>query len=470
MELPIEFQEEMKRLLGEEYPAYLKSFSEPVHSALRVNTGKISAEEFRNMTEWKLRPVPWIPNGFYYEGASNPAKHPHYYAGLYYLQEPSAMTPASRLPVKPGDRILDLCAAPGGKATELAARLCGKGMLLANDISHSRAKALLKNLEIQGVENMFVTSEDPEHLTEKYPEYFDGILLDAPCSGEGMFRKEHSMIGYWKERGPESYVPVQEKLIRQARKMLRPGGYLLYSTCTFSILENEGVIGAFLKEFPEMELCSVLPYEGFSSGISVDGMDLSGCIHIFPHRMEGEGHFLALLKKRNRDGEGAETDRILRKTDGHKGSSKRSPVVQKQGVSQAAEEFLSHVYRDWKEGRFFCQKDQLYFLPDGMEPATGLRYLRTGLWIGTEKKGRFEPAQALAMALTPAQFDLVLDLPRGDDRIVRYLKGETLSLKEGETDGNKGWVLICTEGFPLGFGKIAGASVKNKYYAGWRMV
>lgn len=468
MELPIEFQEAMKRLLGKEYPAYLKSFSEPVHSALRVNTGKISAEEFRNLTDWKLWPVPWIPNGFYYEDASNPAKHPHYYAGLYYLQEPSAMTPASRLPVKPGDRILDLCAAPGGKATELAARLCGQGMLLANDISHSRAKALLKNLEMQGVENMFVTSEDPERLVQIYPEYFDGILLDAPCSGEGMFRKEHSMIGYWKEHGPEFYVPVQEKLIRQAMKMLRPGGYLLYSTCTFSIKENEGVIGSFLKEFPEMELCSVLPYEGFSPGISVEGLDLSGCIHIFPHRMEGEGHFLALLRKKSDDS--AEQAMISGKTEKSKGTDGKTSVIQKQRISQAAEEFLSHVYRDWENGRFFSQKDQLYFLPEGMEPAAGLRYLRTGLWIGTEKKGRFEPSQALAMALTPAQFDLVLDLPRGDDRILRYLKGETLSLKEGEAAGKKGWILICTEGFPLGFGKSAGASVKNKYYAGWRMV
>ena len=238
MELPMEFLEQMKNMLGEAYPDYLESFSHPAHSALRVNTGKISVEEFRQKTGWNLRPVPWVSNGFYYEDAANPAKHPHYYAGLYYLQEPSAMTPASRLPVKEGDRILDLCAAPGGKATELAARLKGTGMLVANDISSSRARALLKNLEMQGVENLFVTTEEPGRLAQIYPEFFDGILLDAPCSGEGMFRKEKTMVSYWKEHGPSWYAPVQKTLIRQAWQMLRPGGYLLYSTCTFSLTEE----------------------------------------------------------------------------------------------------------------------------------------------------------------------------------------------------------------------------------------
>lgn len=475
MELPFEFQERMKNLLGEEYQAYLESFSKPAHNALRINTGKISVEEFREKTGWKLWPVPWIPNGFYYEDASNPAKHPHYYAGLYYLQEPSAMTPASRLPVKHGDRILDLCAAPGGKATELAARLEGTGMLLANDISHSRAKALLKNLEMQGVENMFVTSEDPEHLEKIYPEYFDAILLDAPCSGEGMFRKEKSMIGYWKEHGPEWYVPLQEKLIRQARRMLRPGGYLLYSTCTFSREENEGVIGAFLKEFPEMELYPVIPYEGFAPGISVDGQDLSACVHIFPHRMEGEGHFLALMRKRDEEGQAAsyvsDCKEQRKETEGrHERKGGILPVQKNTEVSDAAREFLAHIKRNWSGGSFFRQKEQLYYLHEGMSPASGIRYLRTGLWVGTEKNGRFEPSQALAMALRPDEFDVVLDLSRADERILRYLRGETIFLREGELSGKKGWVLICEEGFPLGFGKITGASVKNKYYAGWRMV
>ena len=499
MELPNGFLEQMKCLLGEEYPEYLESFSRPAHSALRVNTGKIPVREFLEKTGWDLRPVPWVSNGFYYragkstgEDASNPAKHPFYYAGLYYLQEPSAMTPASRLPVEPGDRVMDLCAAPGGKATELAARLQGRGMLLANDISNSRARALLKNLELQGVENMLVTSEDPERLVQAYPEYFDKILLDAPCSGEGMFRKEHSMIAAWRERGPSWYAPIQRELIRQARQMLRPGGYLLYSTCTFSLEENEKVIDDFLEEYPDMELCPVEPYEGFAPGVSVGAGDLSACVHIYPHRMEGEGHFLALMKKQaaepccpgpdiqrhtaisneklpeTRKGKrkGHEGGKIRREKKRKSGETAQSPAA----MLAAAEEFLAHTRRDWKSGKFFCRQDQVYYLPDGLEPAEGLRYLRTGLWVGTVKNGRFEPSQALAMALRAEQFDAVLDLASEDERTIRYLKGETIPLGKKDSAIHKGWVLVCVDGFPLGFGKAAGATVKNKYYAGWRMV
>ena len=294
--LPEAFEQEMKQLLGEEeYEAYRKTFDEAVHRGLRVNNGKISTEEFLRRTDIPLKKVPWIPNGFYYDEEScNPAKDADYYAGLYYLQEPSAMTPASRLPIEPDDRVLDLCAAPGGKATELGSRIGEGGMLLANDISNSRAKALLRNLEIQGVGRLLVTSEDPEKLVTLYPAFFDKILLDAPCSGEGMFRKESSMLRYYSENGPEHYVPIQKKLIEQAYQMLAEGGELLYSTCTFSVKENEEVIAGLLDAHPDMEVQEITPgYEGFAPGVSVNGRDLSRCVHIFPQRMEGEGHFVA---------------------------------------------------------------------------------------------------------------------------------------------------------------------------------
>ena len=281
--LPEAFEQEMKQLLGEEeYEAYRKTFDEAVHRGLRVNNGKISTEEFLRRTDIPLKKVPWIPNGFYYDEEScNPAKDADYYAGLYYLQEPSAMTPASRLPIEPDDRVLDLCAAPGGKATELGSRIGEGGMLLANDISNSRAKALLRNLEIQGVGRLLVTSEDPEKLVTLYPAFFDKILLDAPCSGEGMFRKESSMLRYYSENGPEHYVPIQKKLIEQAYQMLAEGGELLYSTCTFSVKENEEVIAGLLDAHPDMEVQEITPgYEGFAPGVSVNGRDLSRCVHI----------------------------------------------------------------------------------------------------------------------------------------------------------------------------------------------
>lgn len=442
----------MEEQLGEEYDAFVQSFAQPVQSALRINSTKISAEDYSKISPWKLDSMPWVTNGFYYEDASAPAKHPHYYAGLYYLQEPSAMTPASRLPVEPGDRVLDLCAAPGGKATELGARLQGRGFLLANDISNSRAKALLKNLELSGIHNIFVTSESPEKLCNYYQAYFDKILLDAPCSGEGMFRKEPKMAEYWKEHGPDYYAPIQQQLTDQAVEMLRPGGMLLYSTCTFSVLENEEVIDRILENHPEMELVEIQPYyEGFAPGIPLNGRErLSKCVHIYPHRMKGEGHFLALLRK-NGIAEERET--------------KRKDSIP---LPEEAKEFLSHCSWDFSQGYLYQQKDQLYYMNQDMIPQKGLRYLRTGLLLGTLAKKRFEPSQALAMALKAEQFDSVIALSSEDDRAVRYLKGETLDISDLHPGRESGWQLVAVDGFPLGWGKKTGSQLKNKYYAGWR--
>ena len=234
MNLPKVFEEKMKDLLGSEYEAYTACYDEPRHYGLRVNTAKISVEDFLKIAPWPLEPVPWIHNGFYYDGDNiQPSKHPYYFAGLYYLQEPSAMTPADRLPVEPGDRVLDVCAAPGGKATELGAKLGGTGVLAANDLSSSRAKGLLKNLELFGIGNVLILSEEPGKLVSYFPEYFDKILIDAPCSGEGMFRKEKKMVKAWEEHGPEFFSKIQRSIVTQAAQMLRPGGMLLYSTCTF---------------------------------------------------------------------------------------------------------------------------------------------------------------------------------------------------------------------------------------------
>ena len=228
MNLPEAFVQKMRRLLGADYENYEKCFEEPRHYGLRVNTAKISVEEFLRIAPWPLRRVPWISNGFYYDGEQvQPARHPYYFAGLYYLQEPSAMTPADRLPVEPGDRVLDVCAAPGGKATELGAKLNGRGVLAANDLSSSRAKGLLKNLELFGIGNMLVLSEEPGKLVPCFSEYFDKILIDAPCSGEGMFRKDKKMIRAWEEHGPEFFSKIQKSIITQAAQMLAPGGMRL---------------------------------------------------------------------------------------------------------------------------------------------------------------------------------------------------------------------------------------------------
>ena len=458
MNLPIAFEEEMKALLGpEEYEEYLKCFDEPRHYGLRVNTAKISVEDFLKIAPWPLERVPWIRNGFYYDGESvQPAKHPYYFAGLYYLQEPSAMTPADRLPVEPGDRVLDVCAAPGGKATELGAKLNGTGVLAANDLSSSRAKGLLKNLELFGIGNALVLSEEPGKLVPYFREYFDKILIDAPCSGEGMFRKDRKMVRAWEEHGPEYFSKIQRSIVTQAAEMLRPGGMMLYSTCTFSPLENEQTIEYLLQQYPEFRICEMEGYEGFAQGIpeaSESGDEaLRRTVRIFPHRMKGEGHFLALLRK------------------GEAGSQPCSPALKAKGIKLPAEleEFLRDVDRDMEPSRIDLRGGRVYYMPEDLPSLKGIRFLRTGLLLGELKKNRFEPSQAFAMNLKKEEYRRTLDLPAEDARVIRYLKGETLDVEDLVSTREKGWFLVCVDGYPLGFGKLVNQTLKNKYLPGWR--
>ncbi|MCI9590141.1 MAG: SAM-dependent methyltransferase [Lachnospiraceae bacterium] len=476
-QLPEEYLQHMKCLLGEEeYLNYIKSFDNGRYQGLRANGIKLAPEELKDLAPWTLEKIPWIPNGFYYDENVKPAKDPYYYAGLYYLQEPSAMTPASTLPVNPGDRVLDLCAAPGGKSTELGAKLKGKGILISNDISNSRAKALLKNLELAGVSNFCVTSESPERLSQCFPEFFDKILVDAPCSGEGMFRKERDMIKEWMERGPSHYAKIQKGIMEEAVKMLKPGGYLMYSTCTFSMDEDEGIVKYIMEEFPDMELLSLPKFEGASGGIG-----LTGCLRLFPHKLKGEGHFIALMYKHlplprirlleeyYAGKKKEEADRREQVKDGVEDPGNQLPQV---------EEFLSHCSlalgekkeeEFWDSSRLTEKNGKVYYLPVDFLRNTGLRFLRTGLLVGEIKKERFEPSQAFAMTLRGGQFDNEISLSREDDRVIRYLKGETLSLtdKEGE-NLYPGWCLVCVDRFPLGWAKWTGTSLKNKYYPGWR--
>ena len=461
-QLPEAFLLKMQELLGEEFGQYLESFKEEWKPGLRVNTLKLSPGELAELVPWNLEPVPWADNGFYYDGTLDgevlrPSKHPAYYAGLYYLQEPSAMTPAAMLPVVPGDRVLDLCAAPGGKSTELASKLKGRGMLVSNDISYSRARALLKNLELAGAANICVTSEGPEKLAGVWPEFFDKILVDAPCSGEGMFRRDEDMVKDWNEKGPEYYVPIQRQILSQAAAMLRPGGYMLYSTCTFSVEEDEGNVAYVLEEFPQMQLCC-LDLDKVPGACG--GFGLPGCMRLFPHRLKGEGHFLALMRKKGGDDGGKE---ILPPMDSGT-ARKRVRAVEKEKELDA---FLRQSGAEWDYGRIVIHQDNVYYLPEGLAWNLPLRFLRTGLFLGELKKGRFEPSQALAMSMKAGQFPNTVSFPAGDSRVLRYLKGETISL-EGDEGLVKGWCLAAMEGFPLGWAKGTGMSLKNKYYPGWR--
>lgn len=456
MKLPELFLENMKILLGKEYPAWLDSFACAPASGLRINTLKTDTGTWEDrLSPYQTERIFWTSNGYYYPDDARPAKHPYYYAGLYYLQEPSAMTPAELLPVVPGDRVLDLCAAPGGKSTELGARLKGRGLLVSNDISSSRARALLKNLELFGIGNICVTSEAPDKLADTFGMYFDKILVDAPCSGEGMFRKDPDLIKSWEERGPEYYAGIQKEILSHAVRMLRPGGYLLYSTCTFSRTEDEDVIEWLLSHAEDMELLELPLFEG-----ACRGMNGQPVIRLFPHKVRGEGHFVALLHKK---AEAVVTDPVLHAAD-YGNHKKELHILEKDTDFFRFEQQLS---RPFDRERLMVKQDMVYYLPEQFSGSWKLRYLRTGLLLGELKKGRFEPSQALAMALRREEFSNTVSFSCEDGRTVRYLKGETISL-EPEEDVKKGWCLVCVDGYPLGWAKCTGGTLKNKYYLGWR--
>mgnify|MGYP000024249293 CR=1 FL=1 len=496
MNLPAAFEEKMRALLGDEFDEYIACYEEPRYYGMRVNTGKISVEEFEKICPFEIRKIPWIENGFYYDGDKvSPAKHPYYFAGLYYLQEPSAMTPANRLPVEPGDRVLDVCAAPGGKATELGAKLQGTGVLAANDLSSSRAKGLLKNLELFGIGNVLVLSEEPGKLVSYFEGYFDKILIDAPCSGEGMFRKDKKMVKAWEEHGPSFFSKIQKSIITQAAQMLRPGGMLLYSTCTFSPEENEQIIAWVLREFPEMQLIPMKGYEGFSEGrpdLADGNPELKKCVRIWPHHMDGEGHFVALMQKSRTpemddvspekssayiseaDEEPSEHDDVKKKKKkakkGRKDQKERNEAAGCTRQERAVlESFFADVKAevDWK--RIEVRKGFAYYLPEGVEGKKNLVFVRNGLYLGEIRKDRFEPSQAFAMVLQKKEFASSIDFSAKDERVIRYLKGETVDVSDLECGKEKGWQLVCVDGYPLGWGKLVNGTLKNKYLSGWRM-
>lgn len=522
--LPKQYQESMQELLGEEYAQYIESFLESSYTAFRINTNKVSLEQWKEINPFSTSEVAWIEKGFYYDAKKdNPAKHPYYFAGLYYIQEPSAMIPASLLPVEKGDKVLDLCAAPGGKATELGAKLKGTGLLVANDISVSRTMALAKNLQMAGISNAVVTAETPEKLSRVFIEYFDKILIDAPCSGEGMFRREPRMIKDWLEKGPEYYAKVQKEILSQAYEMLKPGGMLVYSTCTFSVLEDENVIQWLITQYPDMKICPVLRKEGFADGrpdlVENGSPALKHCVRIFPHRAKGEGHFAVLLRKKGHEpdnlklseienglqqeestedalsfADGKEAEMWSReliaatleqtfpaeKNSGKKPSKKKSQNMEKiysqkdrkkgkassGGIDEKGrkevEEFLCKLA---PIGGILSMRDNMMTsIPILAEELRGIRTVYQGMPL-CEWKHKLAISHQLALALKKNDFSQVLDLSADDERVIRYLKGETISMEEAY----QGNVLVCVDGFGLGWGQGNGqGTLKNKYYPGWR--
>lgn len=451
MHLPEQFLHKMKEFLQDEYEAFLASYEEPKTQGIRINTLKISVEEFLNISPFKLEPVPWCKEGFYYQEEDRPGKHPYYHAGLYYIQEPSAMIPAEILSPLAGERILDACAAPGGKTIQIANKMNGMGILISNEINLNRVKALIRNIELFGVANAVVTNVPAERLVDYFESYFDKILVDAPCSGEGMFRKDESMIRSWEKQGPEYYVPLQAEILDSASKMLRKGGRAVYSTCTFSAEENEKVIETFLQTHQDFQLKGIEN----SSDQSIYGESISKDINrhgnyfvrLWPHRIKGEGHFAAYLEKDNGES--------FIQTD----SQYPKGIAAPKEFQEFVEKNLNISYG----GPFEMHGEQLYQVPKGLPVLKGLKILRSGLLLGNFRKQRFEPSQAMAMTLKKRDARRVVDFSSNSTEVMKYLKGETLHI-----DGEKGWTLVCVDGFPLGWAKQTGDLLKNEYPAAWR--
>ncbi len=455
--LPLYYITQMKSMLHHDAEAFLASYAEPRATGLRLNTLKSgdSASYDDAIAEAKqrfgLQPVPWCADGYYYEEPARPGKHPYHAAGLYYIQEPSAMSSVELLAPLPGETILDLAAAPGGKTTQIAARMQGAGLLIANEIHPARAKILSENVERMGIRNAIVTQAAPDELSARFPQFFDRIMLDAPCSGEGMFRKDPDAIAEWSVEHTQMCAARQADILEHAAIMLRPGGVLAYSTCTFNRLENEECIEQFLLRHPEF---------------SLQRME-----RLWPHEVRGEGHFVAVLRKQA-DGSDTELSGPSRR-----GVSKRSRTDGRSRSAASADMELWHAFCSQSLPGFTLGLGQplrfgeaLYWLPQptgGELPAAaldGLRILRPGLQLGYVRKGRFEPAHALALAVPASSAAWVQSYDGDDPLLAAYLRGETLPA----ASGSSGWGLVAVEGLPLGWGKASGGQVKNHLPKGLR--
>ncbi len=427
--LPEAFLERMKAQLGEEYDAFLQSLERPRAVALRFNPLKGDSPALPFVQD----AVPWEPEGFYYDPMSRPGLHVFHEAGVYYLQEASAMAPVALLDPQPGERVCDLCAAPGGKTTQIAGRMRGEGFLLCNEINPKRAKILSRNIERMAVANALVTNEHPATLAARFAAQFDKVLIDAPCSGEGMFRKEEAAVTDWSVETVQMCARRQAEILHSGAQLVRAGGRLVYSTCTFAPEEDELAVAQFLQTHPEFEP-EVIETPWFEAGEN-------GSHRMWPHKLRGEGHFTAVLRKKG--GECADFTPV---------SGTKLPKEWNQ--------FAKELGIRLPEGSALQFGQSLYLAPAGMPDISRLKVLRPGLELGTVKKDRFEPAHALALWLQGCEN--VHDLDPEGEQIAKYLHGDVIA------SDRRGWCLVTAGGYSIGWGKGDGKVLKNHYPKGLR--
>lgn len=446
--LPKEFLDRMEKMLGNQYRAFLESYDKEQYKALRFNSLRGNREQFLKENPFALSPVLWEENGYYYTEADTPGKHPYHHAGVYYIQEPSAMAPVCFLEPKPGEVILDLCAAPGGKSTQIGVKMDGQGLLITNEIHPQRVKILSENIERMGISNAIVLNETPEKLGERFPDFFDKILVDAPCSGEGMFRKNDEAGKEWSLENVALCAKRQDEILDEAAKMLKRGGRIVFSTCTFAIEENEGSIRRFLERHKDFSVKKVNVYEGMEQS--------EWGVRLWPHKLKGEGHFLSVLEK---NGEKDEVGRCCYATlQGQ--SIKKYPEFMEFCMESG---LFQYEKIDFMGGNYITFGEQLYLLPKDAPNLDKLKVLRPGLHVATIKKGRIEPAHALSHVLCKQDIKNSISLSADSLEVKQYLNGQTLNV-----EGNKGWNLVCVDSYGLGFGKLSGGILKNHYPKGLR--
>ena len=439
MNLPIEFCERMRELVGGEYDDFIKSYDTQINRGVRIN--KLKCDTLPELFSDSEK-VLWCPDGYYVKDGTVSGNHPYHAAGVIYFQEPSAMCVAEGLPLCDDAKILDLCAAPGGKTTHIGARMKNKGLLVANEIISKRAAILSENVERMGLTNTIVTNETPSHLAEKFQGFFDGIIVDAPCSGEGMFRKEPQAVDEWSVNHTLSCAVRQKNILDDAYKMLKCGGYIMYSTCTFSYDENEAVVKHMMEKY-NMELCPIPGLDMLSQGIG-DGME--NCRRVFPHKNKGEGHFTALLRR---------TEENETATEFVKKQNKRKDTTLETAV-RLYYEFEKSALKVHLDGEFVLFGDNLYVLPQYVD-IDKLKVLRCGLHLGEVKRNRFEPSHALSHAFDEDVYINKVETLQNSEDIKKYMHGETLS------SDVSGWCVIKTEKYIVGWGKGSNGIVKNHY-------
>ena len=438
MKLPEKFEIQMKAQLGETFDDFIKSYDTDTYRGIRINTLKISVDEFLKISPFDLEPVPWTTDGFYIKDI-RPAKHPHYFAGLYYIQEPSAMLPAVVLNPSKDDIALDLCAAPGGKTMQLAAMMENQGLLISNDISSNRLRALIRNAELMGLRNLVVLNEHQSKIKHTLAKKVDKLLIDAPCSGEGMFKKHEDAISAYDAYDVDACVKMQTEILDDILEVLNGEGELVYSTCTFNTFENEEMIKYTMSVKP-LELMPIEKSHGFVSGVALDEV-----ARLYPHLIKGEGHFCAKLKL-NETYIDHKTKRVVTE----------APDVLK--------EFMTTYMDVPLIGNFVVKKDKVFLLPEKLINLAGVKVVKTGWYIGELKKNRFEPSLAFALGLKAKEFKQIINFPSDSIEVLKYLKCETISC-----EGQKGYNLICTDGHPIGWGKWNGGKLKNLYPSQWRL-